>query len=193
MANQLAHHQDHPALNHEITQLLLAASNGDSQASENLFSRVEKELRALARREFRRWPTGNTLQPTALVSEVYLRMFGKSDSTPPETQRFFYAAAARIMHDVMIEHARRRTVRGKQEPASNGLPAPSESKLDLEELKVAICGLDRVDSRAAEVFRMRMLMGLAFEQIAETIEVSIPTIMRDLRFARAWLRERLHA
>ena len=134
-----------------ITQLLEAAGAGNRQASDELFECAERELRALAHREFARWRPGATLQATALVGEAYLRLYRRSDGSLPPNRRYFYAAAARVMHDVMIENARRRARRGPHEAVPDDLPARSASGVDLVELKHAICVLLDVSPRAAEV------------------------------------------
>lgn len=176
-----------------ITELLHAAAEGSGEASELLFARVDRELKSLARREFARWKPGATLQATALVSEAYLRLFGRDERERPENRRYFYAAAARVMHDVMIENARRRSRRGPHEGIPTDIPEAVTSEVDLAELKFHIARLEAVDARAAEVFRLRLLVGLPFEEIARTVGVAVPTVERDLRFARTWLRARLKA
>ena len=178
-----------PRTGEDITRLLEAAALGDGGASDELFARVGSELKDLARREVARWSPGQTLQATALVSEAYLRIFGRVEGRPTN-RRFFYAAAARVMHDVMIEGARRRARRGVREPMPTGLAAPRDP-VDLEQLKTAIRAFEDVDARAADVFRMRILLGLPFDEIASSIGTSVPTVERDLRYARTWLRRAL--
>ena len=91
-----------------LTQLLVAAGEGDEEAAAEVLPLVYEELRQLARAQMARIPPGNTLQPTALVHEAYLRLFTKEDMELGETRRHFFAAAVRAMRDILVEQARRK-------------------------------------------------------------------------------------
>lgn len=173
----------------EITALLQAAAAGDDSAQSELFTRVESELKTLAHRELGRWPPGASVQTTALVDEIFLRLVGK-ESTPTD-RRHFYAIAARAMHEALIDRARLRGRRPTDVPLPDGLPDKREEPVDLIDLKQALAQLEGVDPRACEVLRLRIVLGLEFEEIVALLEVSQATVERDLRFARTWLRRRM--
>ncbi len=178
-------------MDRDITDLLQAAGRGDLEAQGELFARVERELKGLARRELVRWKPGSALHTTALVGEVFLRLFGRDGVPTPRSRRHFYAAAALVMHDVMIDLARANGRRPRNVPLPDDLASPAVDHADLVDLKLALEGLEGVDERSAEVFRLRIVLGLSFEEMTRTLGLSRSTVERDLRFARSWLRRRL--
>ncbi len=178
-----------------MTALLAAAAKGDEAAASELLPLLYRELRSLAESRLRRTPPGNTLQATALVHEVYLRLVGKPDAAWEGRGHFFFAAG-RAMRDILVERARRRTNRTKREAGRaidpgllvDPLGAPDDELLALHE---AMELLRERDPRKHELVLLRFFGGLDFATIAELLGVSERTVERDWRFARAMLHESL--
>lgn len=174
-----------------LTVLLAAAAQGDERAAGELLPLLYGELRSLAESKLRRTPPGNTLQATALVNEVYVRLVGKGDTAWQGRNHFFFAAA-RAMHDILVERARRRASRTRREavraidPAllHDPLAAPDEEILALDE---ALGALRERDARKHEIVLLRFFGGLGFAEIGELLGLSERTVLRDWRFARAFL------
>ena len=166
----------------QITRLLNDAVRGDKGAESDLFDLIYTELRDIARKEMLRWPAGQTSQPTALVNQMYLRIFsGKRREWP--SRRYFFKAAARAIHELMIEDHRRKQKRGYRQPMPSDLVdrrAHRGEALDFLALKDALSELDQFDPRAAEVFRHRFLNGLSVKLIAELLTVSPSTVWQKL-------------
>jgi RNA polymerase sigma factor (TIGR02999 family) len=174
----------------DVTRLLAAAAAGERQAAADLLPVVYAELRQLAAARLGRENPGQTLQPTALVHEAYLRLVGD--------QRFdgrghFFAAAAEAMRRILVEGARRkgRVKRGGDrgrldlgEYAVTG-DSPADEILALDE---ALTRLAAEDPEAARVVQLHFFAGLSIEQAAEALGVSRATAYRQWTFARAWLR-----
>ena len=169
----------------------------DGEACETLHRGLFRELRELARHEMRRMAPGQTLQPTALVHEAYLRLAGR-DAGPWRTRREFLSVAARAMHDVLVEEARRKAslrrggAWGRLDLTDLTLPgeAAPESLLALDE---ALEKLAQTEPRKAELVRLRFFVGLTEEETAEALDVSVRTVRRDWRFVRAWMFAELDA
>jgi RNA polymerase sigma factor (TIGR02999 family) len=175
----------------EVTRILSAIDRGDAQAAEQLLPLVYVELRRLAAQGLSREDPGQTLQPTALVHEAYLRLVGATD--PGWNGRgHFFAAAAEAMRRLLIERARRaRSARrgGDRDrvdldPAELAEPARSDDLLALDE---ALGLLTVKDARKAELVKLRYFAGLTMEQAAEALGISPATAHRDWNYARAWL------
>jgi RNA polymerase sigma factor (TIGR02999 family) len=181
----------------EITILLKAWSSGDKGAMGRLAERVYPELRLMARRFMRNEGQGNTLQPTALVNEVYLRLV---DVTKFEfhVRAQFFALAAQMMRRILVDAARARgsRKRGGEEPKINLdetavlSPTPDPSILALDE---SLTTFSQVAPRQAKVVELRYFGGLTEQEIAAAMKISPRTVRRDWDFARAWLfRELSH-
>ena len=178
----------------DITLLLQRAENGDAQAADQILPLVYDELRKLAAAKMARESAGQTLQPTALVHEVWLRLGGEAQ---PQWQNraHFFAAAAEGMRRILIENARRKSaVRhgGKLEKVSANatgfdLPAPELGNADLLLLNEALDNLAVHDARKAELVKQWYFVGLTVEEAARVMGVSERTAIRDWRYARAWL------
>jgi RNA polymerase sigma factor (TIGR02999 family) len=175
----------------EVTRILSAIDRGDAQAAEQLLPLVYVELRRLAAQRLYQEDPGQTLQPTALVHEAYLRLVGATD--PGWNGRgHFFAAAAEAMRRLLIERARRaRSARrgGDRDrvdldPAELAEPARSDDLLALDE---ALGLLTVKDARKAELVKLRYFAGLTMEQAAEALGISPATAHRDWSYARAWL------
>jgi RNA polymerase sigma factor (TIGR02999 family) len=178
----------------EVTRLLAAAADGDRRAAENLYGLVYGELRQLAQSNLRRERSGHTLQPTALVNEVYQRL------APAEEQwanrRHFFHAAATAMRRILVDHARKRGAQKRGAGAERvtladlEVAAP-EPDTDLLRLDAALDELAREDARLAELVALRFFVGLGIEEAAAALGVSPATAKRDWAFARAWLQARV--
>ena len=178
-----------------VTELLRAARAGDAAAGERLLAAVYDELQQLARARMAHLPPGQTLQPTALVHEAYLRLTDKTD-VAWESRRHFFFAAARAMRDILVEQARRkaRPVRGggrrRQEldEACAVLKPPSEDVLAVHE---ALDELEREDPVKARIVLLRYFSGLTTAETAEVLGLAERTLDRRWRYIRAWLLDRL--
>jgi RNA polymerase sigma factor (TIGR02999 family) len=181
----------------EITQVLNAIEQGDPRAAEQLLPLVYDELRRLAAARLAAEPSGNTLQPTALVHEAYLRLVG----TPGEQwdhRGHFFAAAAEAMRRILVDAARRKS-RGKhggdwtRVPLEAAEPTAPDPRDDLVALDAALTRLAAVDPQAAKLVELRHFAGLPVAEAAQALGVSTRTADRLWAFARAWLHRELTA
>ena len=178
-----------------ITQLLLKWSEGDNAALERLMPLVYDELRRLAVRYLRRERANHTLQPTALVNEAYLRLVDQQ-KVDWQNRAQFYGLAARLMRNILVDHARRRQAakRGGQpfqisvEIDSQAAVAPEFEFIALHE---AMERLALIDQQKARIVELRFFGGLSIEETAAILEIGHATVERDWKFARAWLRREL--
>jgi RNA polymerase sigma factor (TIGR02999 family) len=179
----------------DMTRVLRAAEAGDAQAAAELLALVYSELRRLARARMASTPPGNTLQPTALVHEAYVRLMGKDDPKLGRSRGQFFATAAQAMRDILVEQARRkkRQKRGGgrkrldldlADLAGVPLQSPAEDVLALDE---ALQKLEQDEPRLVEVVKLRFFAGLTVAETAAALGVSVPTVERDWRFARTLL------
>jgi RNA polymerase sigma factor (TIGR02999 family) len=181
----------------QVTQILREIVGGDDRSAERLLPSVYSELRVLARALLSKVPPGNTLQPTDLVHQAYLRIVGENDPGW-SGRRHFFGAAAQAMRRILVEQARRKaTVKhggGKKRVDAGDLEIPIESPVeDMLALDEALGVLSSVDERKARVVELRFLVGLDISETAEVLGVSEPTVERDWRFARAFLYDRLRS
>ena len=177
-----------------VTELLRAAQAGDAAAAERLLAVVYQELHELACARMAHLPPGQTLQPTALVHEAYLRLTDKSD-VPWESRQHFFFAAARAMRDILVEQARRkagpaRGGRRRQEldEACAVVEPPAENVLAVHE---ALEELEKQDPLKAQIVLLRYFSGMTTDETAEVLGMAPSTLDRQWRFIRAWLLERL--
>ena len=177
-----------------VTELLRAAQAGDAGAAENLLAVVYEQLQQVARARMALLPPGQTLQPTALVHEAYLRLTDKSDITWESRQHFFFAAA-RAMRDILVEQARRkagpaRGGRRRQEldDACAVVEPPAENVLAVHE---ALEELEKVDPLKAKIVLLRYFSGMTTAETAEVLGLAERTLDRKWHFIRAWLLKRL--
>jgi RNA polymerase sigma factor (TIGR02999 family) len=180
---------------HEITQLLLAWSDGDKQALDRLVPLVYDELRRLAQNYMRRERAGQTLQTTALIHEAYLRLID-ADQVQWRNRAHFFGIAARLMRQILVARARERGCQkrgGGAERVSLDEAMVIDERLDedLVALDEALGELSQFDARMAQVVEMRFFGGLTEEEIAAALDVSTKTVRRDWRLARSWLRRKL--
>ena len=176
---------------HDVTLLLAQWANGSQQALDELTPLVYGELRQLAAGYLRRERIGHTLQPTALVHEAYLRLVGQSKPNW-QNRSHFYGVAARLMRQILVDHARRRLAgkrAGLKVPLEQAVGFQKERGRDLVALDAALTALDKTDPRKCKVVELRYFGGLSMEEIAQALEVSAATVRRDLRMAEAWLHQ----
>jgi RNA polymerase sigma factor (TIGR02999 family) len=179
----------------ELTRLLDAMREGDPAAGEALLARIYETLRALARNQLSRERQDHTLQPTVLVHDAWARLTAGAPVAWKNRSHFF-AAAARAMRRLLVDHARARRAGRRRhdlgEPLGLDLAAPTGPEVvDLIALDDALNALDREDPRAHRVVELKYFSGLEIEEIAELLDVSAATVKRDWRFAQAWLRRHL--
>jgi RNA polymerase sigma factor (TIGR02999 family) len=181
----------------EISHLLDTFQRDDPGAAEQLLVVVYSELRRLAAAKMSREAPGQTLQPTALVHEAWLRLGG--DGQRWENRAHFFGAAAEAMRRILIERARRKLA------ARRG---PGQERVDMDEIEIAAPtekddellavheALDRLathDARKAELVKLRYFAGLSFAETAEVLGISEATAYRDWEYARAWLHQEINA
>src|SRR5262245_30168633 len=175
----------------EVTQLLNAWCKGDQTALEHLAPLVESELRKLARIYLSREAPGNTLQPTALINEAYLRLI-EWKTVEWVNRNHFYAVAAKMMRRILVNQAvaRQRHKRGGSAilvSLSDKSDAPAGRSADLIALDQALTKLFKFDERKSELVELRFFGGLSAEETAEVLGISLRTANREWSLARAWL------
>lgn len=178
----------------EITNLLKAWGSGDEAALQRLSSHVYAELRAMARRHMRNERSGNTLQTTALVHEVYLRLVGVTKIEWHQRAQFF-AMAAQMMRRILVDAARARASRKRDvhvnlDETAVLSPQPDRSMLALDD---ALAAFAEIAPRQAKVVELRYFGGLNEEEIVEVLKISPRTVRRDWEFARVWLARELRS
>ena len=179
----------------EITRLLDRWSGGDSAAFDRLIPLIFDELRGLARAQFARERENHTLQPTALVHEVYLRLVDRRSVSWQSRAQFLNFAAA-MMRRILVDHARTRRAgkRGGDQPTvvfDEVLDLPADLRPDLVAVDEALLALAAFDSRQARIVELRFFGGLTVEEIALTLGVSTRTVQREWKIARLWLLREL--
>jgi RNA polymerase sigma factor (TIGR02999 family) len=179
----------------QVTRLLLDLKNGEPEAVDRLMPIVYDELRRLAAHYLRDERAANTLQPTALVNEAYLRLVAQQ-MPDWESRSHFFGVAAHLMRQILVDHARKHRSQkrgGGQAPASLDdvvAFAPLKSD-DIVALDDALTALAAVDARKAKVIELRFFGGLSVEETARALDVSVGTIGREQRMAEAWLHREL--
>jgi RNA polymerase sigma-70 factor (ECF subfamily) len=179
-----------------ITQLLSRASGGDCDALNNVVPLVYDELHRIAEAYLRRELGNRTLQPTALINEAYLRLAHNGCSSY-ENRAHFYGVAARVMRQILVDHARSRKA-GKR---GDGLRVPLHPGLDFapERDRIVIALDDALnllaveDERKAALVEMRFFAGMSAAEIADCTHTPVHTVRRELRMAQAWLRREIEA
>jgi RNA polymerase sigma factor (TIGR02999 family) len=178
----------------EITTLLQRWAEGDRNAGDRALERVYTELRRLAAHYLRLERPGHTLQPTALVHEIYLRLEGR-DVRWADRKHFFVVAAGH-MRRILVDHARARQAdkRGGDEvrvPLRDADRSELPRDADLLALDLALEQLKELDARAAAAVELRFFGGFSEREAASILDISVATLKRDWEFARAWLLARL--
>ena len=173
----------------DLTELLRRWSAGSETAADRAVAAVYSELRAMAAFYLRDERPGHTLQPTALVNEVFVRLFGRRKLNWFNRAQFF-SHAGEMMRRILIDHARLRLA-AKREGFPIHLDSmdliPARRDEQLIALDDALSELERREPRKAEVVKLRFFCGLTIREVAETLDVAVNTVDRDWAFARAWL------
>jgi RNA polymerase sigma factor (TIGR02999 family) len=178
----------------DLTVILQAIESGDPLATNQLLPVVYQELRALASVHLRAEQPGQTLQPTALVHEAYLRLVGGANPLQWKSRSHFFAAAAQAMRRILIDQARhKQSLKGggnrQRQELHESLAIVPEPIEDLLALDEALDRLRLVDAAAAELVQLRYFAGLTVEECAEVLEISVRTAGHRWSYARAWLRD----
>ncbi len=179
----------------EVTELLEAWQHGDAGAREQLLPLVYDELRRVARARLRRERPDHTLQATALVHEAYLRLIGSGEATPRNRVQLF-GIAARLMREILVDHARRNAALKRGGPVTkvsldDAVAAPQVAIVDILALDEALAELSARDARLCQVVELKFFAGLTIDETATALQVSVATVERDWAVARAWLHQRL--
>ncbi len=175
----------------EVTQLLLAWSEGDKTALDKLIPVVYEELHRRARHYMANERPGHTLQPTALVNEAYLRLADYRRMKWTDRAHFF-AVCAQLMRRILVDHARRRQYQkrgGRNPPVSldEAVLIPGEMNAYLVSLDDALTALTRIDGRKGRIVELKFFGGLNIKETAEVLKVSASTVEREWKRAKAWL------
>jgi len=189
--------EPHPAgaASAQITKLLIDWRGGDQSALEQLIPLVHEELRRLARRHMAHERVGHTLQATALVNEAFVRLIDVRQVKWQDRAHFF-AMSSRLMRRILVDFARSKGYQkrggGAQKVSfDEALFVAREPGQDLVALDDALTALAAFDGRKAQVVEMRFFGGLSVEETAEALNVSVDTVMRDWKLAKAWLLREL--
>ncbi|HEX8408286.1 MAG TPA: sigma-70 family RNA polymerase sigma factor [Thermoanaerobaculia bacterium] len=180
----------------EVTQLLREWSGGKQEARDELLGLVYEPLRAIAGRHLNREREGHTLQPTALVHELYLKLVDQRRVAWNDRAHFF-AVAAQVMRRILVDHARRRNSDkrgGGVVPVTIGaaLDLAAAENFDVVALDVALENLEKIFPQQARIVELRFYAGLTIDETASVLGVSAATISREWTMARAWLRREMH-
>ena len=177
-----------------LTGLLVEWRDGDQAALDRLMPLVYDQLRRIAHRYVQRERDGHTLQTSALVNEAYLRL--ADQKVVWQNRSHFFAVTARVMRHILIDHARRRryTKHGgdaRQVSIDEAAAMSLERAAELIALEEALDELAQLDRRKSQVVELRYFGGLSLEETAEALDISLMTVRRDWRAAKAWLYRRL--
>lgn len=180
----------------EITQLLVAWSEGDQTALDQLAPLIHAELHRLAHHYMSRERPGHMLQTSALINEAYLRLIDWRN-VRWQNRAHFFGVAAQLMRRILVDFARDRKYlkRGGdalQVSLNEAASFAVDRSADLVALDEALTALSQMDERKAQVVEMRFFAGLAVDEVAEILKVSKETVMRDWRLAKVWLLRELH-
>jgi RNA polymerase sigma factor (TIGR02999 family) len=178
-----------------VTELLVAWGRGESGALDQLVPLVDRELHRIAQRFMRREQAGHSLQATALVNEAYVRLV-EGQRVTWRDRAHFLAVAARLMRRILVDWARAKQSYKRGGDAvritfDEALPLAGIRASDLIALDDALEALTALDDRKSKVVELRFFGGLTIEEIADVLKVSTQTVLRDWKFARAWLLQEL--
>lgn len=181
----------------QLTPMLEAIRGGNAHAAEELLTLVYQELRRIAAAKMASEPAGHTLQATALVHEVWLRLMA-TGAPKFEGRAHFFAAVAEAMRRILIESARRRTAKKREGEAGEPMDlaevlevpaaAPAEELLAIHE---ALDALSAQDPQAADLVKLRYFVGMTMDEAAAALDIPLRTAERLWNYARAWLRRRI--
>ena len=179
----------------DVTRLLVAWSQGDQEALEQLVPLVYNELHRLAHRYMERERPDHTLQSTALVNEAYQRLVNLKDVSW-QNRAHFFAVSAQLMRRILVDYARSRrfTKRGgewRQIALNEAVAVFRDRRMDMVDLDEALRGLAAIDARKSRIVEIRFFGGLSIKETAEVLGVSEETVLRDWRLAKVWLLRQL--
>jgi len=187
--------ENHPVSDKPITLLLSELSRGDKKAMDRLMPLLYKELRRIADGYLRNERSGHTLQPTALVNELYVRLMGQNQPDYRDRAHFL-GVAATVMRQILIDHARTKGAakRGGAQanlPLNEALDAGVSRPSSIIEVDDALRELERRDELQSKLIEFRFFGGLTAEESAEALQLPVQTVRRELRLAQAWLQSEL--
>jgi RNA polymerase sigma factor (TIGR02999 family) len=176
-----------------ISRLLIAWGRGEPAALEQLTPRVYDELHKLACAFLRRGRPNQSLQPTALINEAYLRLLDQSQPMEWENRAHFFGIAARLMRLILVDHARNHYAAKRGGAAAtitldDCMAVSAARPADVLEINEALDRLAAVDERKAKVIELRYFGGMDREEVASALGLTVPTVKRDLRLGEAWVR-----
>jgi RNA polymerase sigma factor (TIGR02999 family) len=176
-----------------VSQLLIAWGRGEAAALEELTPRVYRELHKLARAYLRRGRPNQTLQPTALINEAFLRLLDQSQPVQWENRAHFFGIAARLMRMIVVDHARAHHAAKRGGAAAaitldDCMAVSPHRAPEVLEVDEALDRLAAVDERKAKVIELRYFGGMDREEVAAALGLTVATVKRDLRLGEAWLR-----
>ena len=181
-------------MDHELTRLLEAWRAGARAAGECLVERLYGELKALAAARLGDERAGHTRQPTALVHEAWERL-ARLDRMEWKDRQHFLAMAAKVMRDVLVDHARRRRAAkrdwGRRVTWNEADGSAADQDVDVLDLDAALGQLEEIDPVKARLVELRFFGGLSIEEAADALDLSSATVKRHWRSARAWLLDAL--
>ena len=180
---------------HQVTQLLIAWSNGDQSAFDKLMPLIDEELRRLAHRYMSRERVGHTLQTTALVNEAFLRLVNRKN-LQWQNRAHFFGLAAQVMRTILVDHARshasaKRGGGNRNLELDEALVVSQQKASEVIALDEALKQLALIDPRQSRIVELRFFGGLTVEEAAEVLHVSPVTIKREWSTAKAWLYHEL--
>lgn len=184
-------------MNSEVTRILVAIEEGDRQAANQLLPLVYEELRRLASHKMTQEKAGQTLQPTALVHEAFLRLIGGEDQKQWDGRGHFFAAAAEAMRRILIENARKRNAEKRGGKLARCELDEQDAVLDAEDydtllsLDDALTKLSREDASLAKLVELRYFTGLTIDETSKILGISPRTTKRNWAYARAWLKREM--
>ena len=178
---------------HNVTQLLALWAKGDQEALRDLTPIVYKELRLIAASYLRKERREHSLQPTALVNEAYLRLVDQKNPDWRDRAHFF-GVAARLMRQILVDHARSRWAAKRAAltvPLNEAISFQRQRGADLLALDFGLSALEKIDARKGKVVELRYFAGLSINEISKALDISAVTVRRDLRMAEAWLHKQM--
>ena len=187
--------EDKSPASSQVTQLLIAWSEGDQVARDKLMPLVHEELHRLAHRYMRRESPGHTLQTSALVNEAFVRLVGQKN-VRWQNRAHFFGIAAQMMRRVLVDYARSRNYAKRGGGAAKlsleeGLVVSDERSAEVVAVHEALEELAKIDPRQAQIVELKFFGGLSNEETAGVLDVSAGTVARDWTMAKAWLRREM--
>ena len=180
---------------HQVTLLLHSWSKGDREALDQLLPLVYEELRRQAARYLRQERADHTLQATALIHEAYLRLVDQR-SVEWQNRAHFFAIAARLMRQILVDHARRHEAAKRggsaiKVPVEEAAASGAGRDINLVALDAALDKLAEIDAEQSRIVELRYFSGLTIEETAEVMGISAATVKREWQVAKAWLRREI--